>query len=175
METSAFCSVSCNGEGHACGLVLQPLGYKLDQPRFFKLQIPPRHGFSRARRQFFAKNVANVALDKGIEIWELREVPYVLRMPSGGPSQTECSTSWRSRPRSEAVSPASAASQSCAPSRAVANALKGHCDCAVRTLDPPVAWPAGKGTQLRSSKETVIGSGRAGAESSAGKSGGPTG
>ncbi len=95
-------------------------------------------------------------------------------MPSGGPPQTECNTSWSSRPRSDAVSPASAASQPCAPRRAVAKALNGHCDCAVRTLDPPAAWPAGKGTQLKSSTVTVCGSGTAGAESSAGKScGGP--
>jgi hypothetical protein len=42
---------------------------------------------------------------------------------------------------------------SCAARRAVAKALKGHCDCAVRTFAPPLTLPGGKGMRLRSSKE----------------------
>src|ERR1039458_8581919 len=79
-------------------------------------------------------------------------------MPSGGPAQMACSTEWRSWPRWEGVSPAWANCQPCAARRAVAKALKGHCDCEVRTLEPPSASPGGKGMRLESSKRIVSGS-----------------
>jgi hypothetical protein len=72
------------------------------------------------------------------------------------------------------VRPASAGSQLCAARRAVAKALKGHCDWLVRTPAPPGTLPGGKGMRLKSSKETVSGDGLGGAINSGGSGcGGP--
>ena len=62
-----------------------------------------------------------------------------------------------------------AASQLLAPNRVVANALKAHCDCSVRVLEPPTAFVLAYCTRLSSSNVSVEGDGEGTAMSSAGK------
>ena len=110
---------------------------------------------------FVWKSAADVTGDEGEEIGE-REKLGVSADAVGRAGPDGVQNFVEEQAALEAVRPASAGSQPCAPRRAVAKALKGHCDCAVSVAAPPGASPGGKGSWLASSNATVSGRERAG-------------
>ena len=107
-----------------------------DEAHLFEIEIPRRHANSRARGQFCLKTWRTWSANERGKIRNVEK--FLMRANAArGASPNGVQNFVKQQAAFERGEAGFGGFPRLRARRAVAKALKGHCDCAVRTLEPP--------------------------------------